>query len=37
VAQSQRQRLEVERKRIAVTAERRLAAAELLYLDGDLP
>ena len=37
VAQSQRMRLEVERKRIAVTAERRLAAAELLYLDGRQP
>lgn len=37
VAQSQRMRLEVERKRIAVTAERRLAAAELLYLDGAQP
>jgi outer membrane protein TolC len=37
LARSQRMRLEVERKRIAVTAERRLAAAQLMYLDGDQP
>lgn len=37
VAESQRMRLEVERKRIAVTAERRLFAARLLYLDGRQP
>jgi outer membrane protein TolC len=37
LARAQRMRFDTERRRIAITAERRAVAAELLYLDGRQP